>query len=122
IFKNHGDAAGTSLRHPHFQIIATPVIPPLLRTKHREAAEYFDQRGTPLYLDIVEQEMEDGRRMVASNSEFAAFVPYAAHLPFECWIIPRRRQASFGEIAPGQRRALAEILKLVLLRIFTGLD
>ena len=25
LFKNHGEAAGTSLQHPHFQLIATPV-------------------------------------------------------------------------------------------------
>ena len=32
VFKNHGEAAGTSLAHPHWQTIATPVVPRLLRT------------------------------------------------------------------------------------------
>ena len=27
IFKNHGEAAGASLEHPHSQLIATPIIP-----------------------------------------------------------------------------------------------
>src|SRR2546430_16932956 len=27
VFKNHGEAAGASLGHPHSQLIATPVIP-----------------------------------------------------------------------------------------------
>jgi UDPglucose--hexose-1-phosphate uridylyltransferase len=40
IFKNHGLGAGTSLRHPHWQVIALPVAPRLLR--HRQViAERF---------------------------------------------------------------------------------
>jgi len=27
VFKNHGEAAGASLEHPHSQLIATPVVP-----------------------------------------------------------------------------------------------
>ena len=27
VFKNHGEAAGASLEHPHSQLIATPIIP-----------------------------------------------------------------------------------------------
>ena len=122
IFKNHGEMAGTSLRHPHLQIIATPVVPPLLRLKHRAASEYFDQRGTPLYLDMIQEEIADGRRMVAVNDEFAAFVPYSAHRPSESWIAPRRKQGSFEQLDAVQRHALAEILKSVLLKLYSGLD
>jgi UDPglucose--hexose-1-phosphate uridylyltransferase len=39
IFKNHGIDAGTSLSHPHWQLIATPVVPRLLRIQHSEATE-----------------------------------------------------------------------------------
>ena len=27
MFKNHGEAAGASLEHPHSQLIATPMVP-----------------------------------------------------------------------------------------------
>lgn len=121
IFKNHGEGAGTSLRHPHWQIIATPVVPRFLRTKLQVAAEYFDQHGRSLYADLLEEEEADGRRIVASSGEFAAFIPYAAHLPFEVWVLPRRRQASFGELEAAQRRPLAEVLKTVLLQLCSGL-
>src|SRR5579862_556038 len=40
IFKNHGMDAGTSLEHPHSQLIATPVIPP------RYAAAYMRRCDT----------------------------------------------------------------------------
>lgn len=122
IFKNHGERAGTSLAHPHWQIIATPVVPRLLRMKHAVAAEHFDRDGTSLYADLLEGELADGRRIVAANGEFVGLIPYAAHLPFEVWIIPRRQQASYGDMRPEQERPLAEILRSVLLRLYSALD
>jgi UDPglucose--hexose-1-phosphate uridylyltransferase len=122
IFKNNGERAGTSLPHPHWQIIATPVVPRLLRMKHAVAAEHFDAAGVSLYAEMLDQEVADGRRVVESNDEFVAFVPYAAHLPFETWILPRRRQASYGDLRPEQHRPLAQILRSVLLKLYAGLE
>jgi len=122
VFKNHGVGAGTSLEHPHWQLIATPVVPRLLRLKHFEAAEYFDRTGSCLYCVIAERELAAQERIVAANKEFVAFCPYAAHVPFETWILPRQHQSSFGRAEPQQLAALAALLKDVLLRLTAGLD
>lgn len=121
-FKNHGLRAGTSLRHPHWQIIATPVVPRLLRLKCREASEYFDRTGRGLYEVLLERELAAGTRIVAMNREFVAFVPYAAHLAFETWIMPRRAQSSFSHLTPEQTPDLASLLKTVLLKLYVGLE
>jgi len=122
IFENHGEGAGTSLRHPHWQIIATPVVPRLLRLKCNEATEYFDRTGDCLYRVMVEAEIKAKQRLIVGNDEFVAFVPYAAHLPFETWILPRRPQATWDSVEPAQIRPLAEILKTVLLKLYDALD
>ncbi|MBI3465246.1 MAG: galactose-1-phosphate uridylyltransferase, partial [Planctomycetes bacterium] len=122
IFKNHGAAAGTSLAHPHWQLIATPVVPRLLRQKSQVATEYYDRTGRCLYCVLLAEELEAGKRMIAANADFVALMPYASHLPFETWIMPRRQQSSFGSVEPGQLRPLAELLRLVLLKIYTALD
>ncbi|HUG92658.1 MAG TPA: galactose-1-phosphate uridylyltransferase [Planctomycetaceae bacterium] len=122
LFKNHGESAGTSLQHPHWQLIATPVVPRLLRLKHIEATEYFDRTGECLYCVLVREELSAEARIVAANEQFAAFVPYAAHAPFETWIVPRRHEASFHAAPAGQLRSLAEILRNVLLKLYAGLD
>lgn len=121
-FKNHGEAAGTSLRHPHCQIIATPVVPRLLRMKLRIAAEYFDRTGHCLYSDLLHEELSAAARVVEQNEHFAAVAPYASHVPFELWILPLRQQASFGTADPGLFRSLAEMLKSLLHRLYAGLD
>ena len=122
IFKNHGEGAGTSLRHPHWQIIATPVVPRLLRLKFLEATDFFDRTGTCLYCVLLAEELAAGQRIVAANDEFVAFVPYAAHLPFETWILPRKQQGSIGLATPDQLQQLAEILRTVLLKLYVALD
>jgi len=122
IFENHGEGAGTSLQHPHWQIIATPVVPRLLRLKCNEATEYFDRTGDCLYRVMLDDEVKAKKRLIAGNDEFVAFVPYAAHLPFETWILPRRPQAAWDSLQPAQIRPLAEILKTVVLKLYVALD
>lgn len=42
IFKNHGVRAGTSLEHPHSQMIGTPVISSHVRQRLYEALRHFE--------------------------------------------------------------------------------
>ncbi len=104
IFKNHGAGAGTSLAHPHWQLIATPVVPRLLRVKHFEATEYFDRTGRCMYCVLLEQELEAKKRILAVNDEYVALLPYASHVPFETWIVPRHHTASFVSVNPARLR------------------
>lgn len=121
-FKNHGAAAGTSLAHPHWQLIATPVVPRLLRQKHTVATEHFDRSGDCLYCVLLEQELAAGKRILATNDHFVAILPYASHLPFETWIMPRCHQPSFASVGRERLRPLAELLRNVLLKLYTALE
>lgn len=122
LFKNHGEGAGTSLRHPHWQLIATPVVPRLLRLKHAVATDYFDHTGDCIYCVLLAEELAVGKRIVVENEHFAAIMPYAARLPFETWILPKAHHSSFGWM-PGDRLwPLAETLKTVVLKLHSGLD
>ena len=122
IFKNHGEAAGTSLKHPHWQLIATPVVPRMLRLKHMVATDYFDQTGECLYCAVLKRELASQKRVLAVNSAFVAFLPYASHLPFETWILPRQHQACFGAVRREQLLPLADLLRTVLVKLHRGLE
>lgn len=122
VFKNHGEAAGTSLAHPHWQVIATPVVPRMLRIKNMEAMEYYDREGVSLYTVLLNDELAAGRRILTANDDFVALTPFASHAAFETWIMPRRPQASFASVQPAAMKALAAILKRVLLKLHTALD
>jgi UDPglucose--hexose-1-phosphate uridylyltransferase len=122
IFKNHGEAAGTSLEHPHSQLVAAPVVPASLRRKHDEAIRYYDATGRCLYCDVVEAERGAGERVILETGDFLVFHPFASGSPFETWIAPKRHCPSFGQITLEECRALAVVLKTTLARLAKALN
>jgi UDPglucose--hexose-1-phosphate uridylyltransferase len=121
IFRNHGKGAGTSLIHPHSQLIATGIVPNHIRWRETEAQRYFDEWGRCVYCDIVAYEGREARRMVYENEFFLSFVPYAAEVPFEVWIIPKNHKADFGDISDAEKDALADAMGTVLDRLYGSL-
>src|SRR5918996_4975356 len=65
IFKNHGAAAGASLDHPHSQLIALPIVPREVRDEVDGARAHFTNKERCVFCDIIRQERQDGRRMIA---------------------------------------------------------
>jgi UDPglucose--hexose-1-phosphate uridylyltransferase len=122
IFKNHGEEAGTSLRHSHWQLIATPVVPRTLRLKHAVATDYFDQTGKCLYCELLEEELAAKERVVIENEHYAAITPYASRVPFETWVLPKVHHSSFGWVEAACLRPLAAVLKTVLGKLNQALD
>ena len=121
IFKNHGKAAGTSVKHPHSQVIATPITPLHVRQRIEEAMRFFDDNGECVYCSMIKKEREMQERIVLETDNFIAFVPYASRSPFETWILPKTHQTSFVYISPEGTKELAYIVKRSLGKIFVGL-
>jgi UDPglucose--hexose-1-phosphate uridylyltransferase len=117
IFKNHGEGAGTSLTHPHSQIVATPVVPAYVRRKCEEAIRYFDATGRCLYVDILKAEGQSGQRVILESDCFLVFHPFASHVPFETWIVPKQHRPSFGQVTVEELGDLAVVLKESLGRL-----
>jgi UDPglucose--hexose-1-phosphate uridylyltransferase len=122
IFKNHGSAAGTSLEHSHSQIVVTPVVPKHIRTRHEVAIRYYDNHGRCLYSDLMEHELKSGKRIVMETEGFIAFHPFASQRPFETWILPKKRQASFDNISLEDLGSLTHVLQIILLKLRRGLN
>jgi len=122
IFRNHGLRAGTSLIHPHSQIIVTGMVPNYIRWREEEAQRYFDEWGRCVYCDVLEHEIQDQRRVVFENESFLAFIPYAAEVPFEVWILPKEHQASFGQVSDESKSNLSIALRDILLKLHNRLD
>lgn len=122
IFRNHGNKAGTSLEHPHSQIIGTPVMPQEFWRIVQGAASYYEYWSRCPYCHILEFEDQEGDRKICENDSFIAFTPFAAKYPFEIWIIPRTHNASFSQMSMREGRDLARILKETLARLHKCLD
>lgn len=114
IFKNHGAAAGASLRHSHSQLIAMPMIPFRVKQETTGSKDYFEYKERCVYCDIIRQEATQGLRVVAQNEDFIAFAPFASRFPFELWVIPLRHSSDFHDISKTEVASLASMMKLVL--------
>lgn len=121
VFKNHGSAAGASIAHPHSQVIATPIVPPLLRNRVETAAHFFDFAGRCLFCQVMDQEVSEGVRMVHESDHFVTFMPYAGASPFFMSIFPIEHAPSFGSITDAQVKDLAAHLRTVLWKLYHGL-
>ena len=58
---NLGAGSGASLEHPHEQLFATPVVPPLLLDELVEAERHRNRYGTCVVCDEIEQGGRPGR-------------------------------------------------------------
>jgi UDPglucose--hexose-1-phosphate uridylyltransferase len=114
VFKNFGPGAGTSLVHPHSQILATPVFPPESLHRYQVATRYFDDTGRCVYADLIDRERRAEVRIVAESAEFVAFAPYASGVPYETWIAPTAHESSFERLDDGRAPGLAGMLRGVL--------
>ena len=121
LFKNHGPQAGTSLEHPHSQVVSLPVAPIQVRYRTEESMRYYDDFGHCVHCKMLEVERREGVRVVASGRYYTCFVPYAAYSPYSVWILPHEHQACFSRATDEELDDLAEVLKDVLSRFYIGL-
>lgn len=122
IFKNHGLGAGTSVQHPHSQIIATSFVPLNIRSKLYCAAQYHDTHGQCVYCDILTEELRAGKRIVDENDAFVVYHPFASRVPFETWIVPKAHEACFALISPDDSKRLAHALKAAWAKLYQALN
>lgn len=107
---NLGAGSGASLEHPHEQLLATPVVPPLLLDELLEAERHRSRYGTCAVCD----EMETAGDRTVLGGAFAAWVPAASRFNGELWLAPSRHEADFraadtGSLAPALRRVLIAV-------------
>ncbi len=114
LFKNNGEKAGSSLIHPHSQLIATPIISSQIQTRLDVTHQYLQETHRCLMCDMLQREMEQDVRIIYKNKHFVSFLPYAALSSFHTWIFPLDHHAHFSRMTDEQIPALAEILFYVL--------
>ncbi len=122
IFKNHGTDAGTSLEHPHSQMIATPIISHQVRQRFQEALQHHDDYGCCIFCQMIEEELQEKERVVLESEHFVAVELYASPSPFFTHIYPKRHMASFGDISTKEVSDLGRVLRTMLAKLYVGLE
>jgi UDPglucose--hexose-1-phosphate uridylyltransferase len=109
----HGEAAyvhllvnervegGASLPHTHAQLYALDFVPAqVARERERFTAHATRTMGGNLLQDLVTEEVRQRERMIAIDDEAVLLSPFAARLPYQMLLAPRRPRARFEDDGP----------------------
>jgi UDPglucose--hexose-1-phosphate uridylyltransferase len=117
IFKNWGIKAGASLFHSHSQVIAIPIMPPLMK---RELDVISAASFCP-FCNIAEREATSDR-LIAQNDSWVLIAPFYSQAPYETWILPKRHLCNLEEMTKDDIRSVASLLKKALMSMRVLLD
>ncbi|MGX1561235.1 galactose-1-phosphate uridylyltransferase [Streptomyces sp. NPDC055506] len=116
-FENRGAEIGVTLQHPHGQIYAYPFTTPRTALMLRSVATHKEMTGGENLFDaVLERELAD-ERVILEGEHWVAFVPYAAHWPYEVHLYPKRRVPDLLALDEGARTEFPKVY-LELLRRF----
>jgi UDPglucose--hexose-1-phosphate uridylyltransferase len=116
-FENRGAEIGVTLGHPHGQIYAYPFTTPRTALMLRSLAAHKEATGGEnLFDSVLERELAE-ERVVLESEHWVAFVPYAAHWPYEVHLYPRRRVPDLLALDEAARTEFPKVY-LELLRRF----
>lgn len=94
IFCNRGEHAGASIRHPHTQLVVLP-----------------DQINMST---LVREPMDN---IVLENTFFNIYCPDFSQWPYEVWVVPKKQDGLFGDIADDEIVDMVDIYVDILNRL-----
>lgn len=116
-FKNHGIEAAINVPHSHSQLIAVPLVPPIIATELAACREYYQRKDRCLVCDLLRQERQEKSRVVRDDGNILVYTPYASCFPFELRIAPLQHGHDFTSQSDQQLLALGDALSDTLKRL-----
>jgi UDPglucose--hexose-1-phosphate uridylyltransferase len=113
-FCNWGQLVGSSIWHPHYQMLTLPIIPPKIVRSLSGSLKYFKENKRCVRCDIIKEEKKYKKRIIAENNYGIAFTPYASRTPFEVSIFPKKHISAFSETPQDVLYGMADLLQIVL--------
>ena len=114
IFKNSGKEAGASLKHPHTQIIATPITPPLITRELEGFHKYIEKHTVCPYCEVYSG---DDELLISETTDYTVVTPWASIYPYELWIIPKEHNPSMFSLKKSKIQEFVETLKKSLVSL-----
>ena len=121
IFHNWGHKAGASIYHPHYQIIAIPVVPPDVEHSLQGSLKYYKENKSCVHCAMIAWEKKEKKRIVFENKHAIAFAPFVSRNSFEVRVFPKRHLPFFENTEESDFEAtvlaLQKSLKLIKLAL-----
>ena len=117
VFKNSGAAAGASLEHSHWQIIAVPLVPETVAREINGTQRFWAANGECAYCRMIAEETNNGSRVIEQTKEFVVLTPFASRFPYETWIIPTKHETFFEKTGIEEIKELGRMVRRSIRRL-----
>ncbi len=117
VFHNWGPGAGASVYHPHYQIIAVPIIPKSVEVSLGNSGRFFRAQKRCMHDFVIEHELRAGKRIVFKNKSAVVVAPYVSREPFQLRVYPLRHIPYFETTPEEELKDAALALQEALKRI-----
>lgn len=114
IFHNWGPKAGASVYHPHYQMIAVPVVPPDVDHSLNGSRRYFEKHKKCVHCVQIAMERKEKKRVIFENEYAIAFAPFVSRYEFEVRIFPKEHLPFFEDTPAYVISCMVETLRHVL--------
>lgn len=111
LFENRGEVVGVTMPHPHGQAYGYPFVPKKLEEEAASAREYYEASGKNLFLELLEEECRDGRRVILQNEHFTVYVPFFSPITYGVHVAANRQMALIGAMNDAELDALGETVR-----------
>jgi UDPglucose--hexose-1-phosphate uridylyltransferase len=113
VYIDSGLRAGSSISHPHLNIVTFSTIPPNIEVEAEASHRYMNENGSCPACNIISIE-SSGPRQILSTDSFLSFSPWAPTYPYEFWIYPKRHTTAFSKITQKEITDLALMMRATL--------
>jgi len=117
IFHNWGSKAGATIYHPHYQMMALPVVPPDVEHSLSGSINYFKKFKKCVHCEMIEYERKEKKRIIYENQGAVVFTPFVSREPFELRVFPKKHLPYFEDIPDEDLKWVVEALQQALIKI-----
>lgn len=110
-FENRGEEVGVTIHHPHGQLYAYSFIPHKIKTELRNCKKYYQKHQRSLFADLNREEKKYGKRVVAENNSFLAYIPFFTDYPFGVFVVSKKLKPNITSFSAAEKKDLALMLK-----------
>lgn len=114
MFHNWGATAGASVYHPHYQLIAIPVVPPDVMHSLEGSRRYFLREKKCVHCAMIAWEKKEKTRVIYENRDAIVVAPFVSRQSFEFRVFPKRHSPYFEEAVDGEIDHIVEALRVSL--------
>lgn len=108
--------------HAHWRLSGLEKSCADLDLRLRTARHQFAETGRCMFCASLEDEVQNGARVVNANRHFVTLEPFASFSPFSTLIYPRRHMAAFNELENCEIADLAGSVRDIFVRFHSGLN